>query len=40
MLWLAAPHGRLGRRSPVEALEDGDRELVLAVIRDEGAGVW
>lgn len=40
VLWLAAPHGRLGRRSPVEALDAGDREEVLAVIRDEAAGVW
>jgi hypothetical protein len=40
VLWLAAPHGTLGRRSPVEALDDGDRSLVLDVIRDETAGVW
>lgn len=40
VLWLAAPHGRLGRRSPVVALDDGDRDAVLSVIHDAGAGVW
>lgn len=40
VLWLAAPHGALGRRSPVEALDDGDRGLVLDLVRDEAAGVW
>ncbi|WP_028638567.1 hypothetical protein [Nocardioides sp. URHA0032] len=40
VLWLAAPHGSLGRRSPVEALDDGDDDLVLGIIRDETAGVW
>lgn len=40
VLWLAAPHGALGRRSPVEALDDGDRGLVLHVVRDQTAGVW
>ncbi len=40
VLWLAAPHGALGRRSPVEALDEGDRDLVLAAIEDETAGVW
>jgi hypothetical protein len=40
VLWLAAPHGSLGRRSPVEALDNGDRDLVLGVVRDETAGVW
>lgn len=40
VLWLAAPHGALGRRSPVEALDDGDRGLVLDVVRDEAAGLW
>ena len=40
VLWLAAPHGSLGRRSPVEALDEGDRDLVLAVVEDETAGVW
>ena len=40
VLWLAAPHGALGRRSPVEALDDGDRSLVLEVVKDETAGVW
>lgn len=40
VLWLAAPHEALGRRSPVEALDDGDRGLVLDVVRDETAGVW
>lgn len=40
VLWLAAPHGALGRRSPVEALDEGDRGLVLDVVNDETAGVW
>lgn len=40
VLWLAAPHGALGRRSPVKALDDGDRGLVLDVVRKETAGVW
>jgi hypothetical protein len=40
VLWLAAPHGTLARRSPVEALDDGDQDLVLEVVRDETAGVW
>jgi hypothetical protein len=40
VLWLAAPHGALGRRSPVAALDDGDRSLVLDTVRDETAGVW
>lgn len=40
VLWLAAPHGALGRRSPVDALDDGDRGLVLDLVRDETAGVW
>lgn len=40
VLWLTAPHGALGRRSPVEALDEGDRGLVLEVVKDETAGVW
>ena len=40
VLWLAAPHGGLGRRSPVEALDQGDRDAVLDVVKDETAGVW
>ncbi len=40
ILWLAAPHGALGRRSPIEALEEGDRSLVLDVVTDEVAGIW
>jgi hypothetical protein len=40
VLWLTAPHGRLGRRSPVEALDQDDRDLVLALVSDETAGVW
>lgn len=40
VLWLAAPHGALGRRSPVETLDDGDRVRVLDVVRDQAAGVW
>jgi hypothetical protein len=40
VLWLAAPHGALGRRSPVEALDAGDRSLVLDVVRDATAQVW
>lgn len=40
VLWVAAPHGALGRRSPVDALDDGDRALVLDVVRAETAGVW
>ncbi len=40
VVWLAAPHGALGRRSPVEALDDGDRGTVLDVVRDQAAGVW
>jgi hypothetical protein len=40
VLWLAAPNGALGRRSPVEALEEGARDLVLDVVRNETAGVW
>lgn len=40
ILWLAAPHGGLGRRSPVEALDAGDRDLVLEVVRNEAAGIW
>jgi hypothetical protein len=40
VLWLAAPNGALDRRSPVEALDDGDRDLVLNVVRNETAGVW
>lgn len=40
VLWLAAPHAVLSRRSPVEALDDGDRGLVLDVVRDATAGVW
>lgn len=40
VLWLAAPHGSLGRRSPVESLNDGELALVLHVVRDEAAGLW
>ncbi|MFP5347022.1 MAG: antitoxin Xre/MbcA/ParS toxin-binding domain-containing protein [Actinomycetes bacterium] len=40
VLWLAAPNAALGRRSPVETLDDGDRGLVLDVVRNEAAGVW
>ncbi|WP_427197749.1 hypothetical protein ACQBAT_05100 [Ornithinimicrobium sp. Y1847] len=40
VLWLAAPHGALGRRSPVEALDTGERDAVLALVRAEGDGVW
>ncbi len=40
VLWLAAPNGALGRRSPVEALDDGDRDLVLDTIRHATAGLW
>jgi hypothetical protein len=40
VLWLAAPHGALGRRSPVEALDAGDRALVLDVVEDATADVW
>jgi hypothetical protein len=40
VLWLAAPHGALGRRSPVEALDEGDRSSVLELVRDEAAGMW
>lgn len=40
VLWLAAPHGALGRRSPVEALDDGDDGLVREVVADETAGIW
>ena len=40
VLWLAAPQGALGQRSPVDALDDGDRGLVLDLVRDEAAGVW
>lgn len=40
VLWLAAPHGALDRRSPVEALDDGDRSLVIGAVKDKAAGVW
>ncbi|MFT3872488.1 MAG: Rv2175c family DNA-binding protein [Nocardioides sp.] len=40
ILWLAAPNGRLGGRSPVEALDQGHRELVLGLVENETAGVW
>jgi hypothetical protein len=40
ILWLVAPHGSLDRQAPVEALEAGERDLVLDLIRDETAGVW
>lgn len=40
VLWLAAPHGSLGRRSPVESLNEGDRELVLDAVKQAAAGVW
>lgn len=39
-LWMAAPHGSLGRRSPNEALNDGDRELVINVVKQVASGVW
>lgn len=40
VLWLAAPNGALDRRSPVEALDDGDHALVVDVVKQESAGVW
>lgn len=40
VLWLAAPHGALGRRAPVELLDQGQREKVLEVVLGEAAGVW
>lgn len=40
VLWLAAPNGALGRRSPIEALDNGERDLVLRVVEDQTSGVW
>lgn len=40
ILWLAAPHGSLGRHSPVETLDSGQLDTVLAVVRAEASGVW
>lgn len=38
--WLNSPHDALGDRTPARAIKDGDRDMVLAILRTESAGNW